>query len=49
MQHSFGANKLNPFFARDEVALGQKDRRTKVSDQQLLTFPFNAIGWIRSK
>jgi hypothetical protein len=49
MKHSFGANKHNPFYTHDEVVLGQKDRRTKVSDKQLLTFPFNAIGWIKSK
>jgi hypothetical protein len=49
MQNSFGANKINDFFVRDEVVLGKKDRRTKVSDKEILTFPFNAIGWIRSK
>jgi hypothetical protein len=49
MQHPFGTNKLNPFFTHDDVVLGKEDRRTKVSDKQLLTFPFNAIGWIRSK
>jgi V8-like Glu-specific endopeptidase len=49
MQNSFGANDLNDFFVLDEVVLGNKDRRTKVSDKELLTFPFNAIGWIKSK
>jgi V8-like Glu-specific endopeptidase len=49
MQHSFEANQLNDFFVRDEVVLGQKDRRTKVSNKEILTFPFSAIGWIKSK
>jgi hypothetical protein len=49
MHHSFKANILDDFFPRDELVLGQKDRRVKVTDKQLLTFPFNLIGWIRSK
>jgi V8-like Glu-specific endopeptidase len=49
MKHSFEANELSPFYTHDELVLGQKDRRTKVSDKELLTFPFNAIGWIKSK
>ena len=49
MKPSFGAKNLNNPFPCDEVVLGQKDRRTKVSAKQILTFPFNAIGWIKSK
>jgi len=49
MQYSFGAGKIKDFFPYDEVFLGEKDRRATVSDKELLTFPFNAIGWIRSK
>jgi V8-like Glu-specific endopeptidase len=49
MEHCFGANKLNPFFIHHEIILSKEDRRIKVSDKELLTFPFNAIGWIKSK
>jgi len=49
MKHFFGGKKnLNDPFPRDEVVLGN-DRRTKVSDKQILNFPFNTIGWIKSR
>jgi len=49
MKQSSKTKKFNNFFPLNEVVLGEKDRRTKVSDKQLITFPFNAIGWIKSK
>jgi hypothetical protein len=49
MNTLFGAKKINDPFPRDEDILGKKDRRDKVTKEQLAVFPFNNIRWIQSR
>lgn len=48
MKQSSSAEKLRDPFPRNEGVIGKKDRRIRVKDKQLSSFPFNNIGWIIS-
>jgi len=49
MQHSVETEKLNGHFSRHGKVLGENDRMSKVSDEELFTFPYNLIGWLKIK